>query len=210
MGGGTDVAMESADMVLMRPNVFNVVIAIDLSHSILRCIHRNLFWALAYNVIAIPIAAGLSIPLFHTIIPPWIAGGAMAMSSVSVVLSSLSLLYYQPPNQSLYSNKLNDELNNSNNSINIIHHNGNQNIINDSDHSNSNSNSNNNSNNLSNSYQGISSSISTLVDSPLPSIKSIGLESLLSFADGMLEMDEGKQLLLDKKKKYGTSSDNNV
>jgi P-type Cu+ transporter len=97
MGGGTDVAMESADMVLMRADVFSVVVAIDLSHAILRCIRRNLFWALAYNVIAIPIAAGLSLPLFHAIIPPWVAGGAMAMSSVSVVLSSLSLLYYEPP-----------------------------------------------------------------------------------------------------------------
>jgi hypothetical protein len=97
MGGGTDVAMESADMVLMRADVFSVVVAIDLSHAILRCIRRNLFWALAYNVIAIPIAAGLSVPIFHAIIPPWVAGGAMALSSVSVVISSLSLLYYQPP-----------------------------------------------------------------------------------------------------------------
>lgn len=186
MGGGTDVAMESADMVLMRPNVFNVVIAIDLSHSILRCIHRNLFWALAYNVIAIPIAAGLSIPLFHTMIPPWVAGGAMAMSSVSVVLSSLSLLYYQPPNQSTYS-KLPQNINSTNN----------------------------NSNNIStispsNTYQGIpTSSISTTVDSPMTPSKPRGLESLLSFADGLLEMEEGKQLLIDKKKNYGSSSNDN-
>lgn len=202
MGGGTDVAMESADMVLMRPNVFNVVIAIDLSHSILRCIHRNLFWALAYNVIAIPIAAGLSIPLFHTIIPPWIAGGAMAMSSVSVVLSSLSLLYYQPPDQSKYSNLSNDGRNDNNNNSNNNrnNNNGGYNSINNIDM-----------NSSSNLYQGIqSSSISTLIDSPLPSMKSIGLESLLSFADGLAEMDEGKHLLLDKKKMYGSSSDNNV
>ena len=187
MGGGTDVAMESADMVLMRPNVFNVVIAIDLSHSILRCIHRNLFWALAYNIIAIPIAGGLSIPLFHTMIPPWIAGGAMAMSSVSVVLSSLSLLYYQPPNQSTYSNP---SQNNHSNSF------ANNNLVTSS----------------TNSYLGIpSTSISTTaVDSPLPALKSIGLDSLLSFADGLLEMEEGKQLLLDKKKNYGSSSDSNI
>jgi hypothetical protein len=89
--------MESADMVLMRADIFSVVVAIDLSHAILRCIRRNLFWALAYNVTAIPIAAGLSLPLFHAILPPWVAGGAMAMSSVSVVLSSLSLLGYEPP-----------------------------------------------------------------------------------------------------------------
>jgi P-type Cu+ transporter len=97
MGGGTDVAMESADMVLMRADVFSVVVAIDLSRAILQCIRRNLFWALAYNVVAIPIAAGLSLAIFQTIIPPWVAGGAMALSSVSVVLSSLSLLNYQPP-----------------------------------------------------------------------------------------------------------------
>lgn len=51
IGGGTDVAMESADMVLMRADIFSVVTAIDLSHAILRCIRRNLFWALAYNVV---------------------------------------------------------------------------------------------------------------------------------------------------------------
>lgn len=84
-------------MVLMRADVFSVVVAIDLSHAILQCIRRNLFWALAYNVVAIPIAAGLSLSIFHAIIPPWVAGGAMALSSVSVVLSSLSLRYYQPP-----------------------------------------------------------------------------------------------------------------
>mmetsp|Transcript_17374 Transcript_17374/g.29091 ORF Transcript_17374/g.29091 Transcript_17374/m.29091 type:complete len:1503 (+) Transcript_17374:65-4573(+) len=97
VGGGTDVAMESADMVLMRADLFSVVVAIDLSHSILRCIRRNLFWALAYNVLAIPMAAGLSLVVFNAILPPWVAGGAMAMSSVSVVLSSLTLSLYSPP-----------------------------------------------------------------------------------------------------------------
>ena len=91
------MAMESADMVLMRADIFSVVVAIDLSQAILRCIKRNLFWALAYNVTAIPIAAGLSLPLFDAILPPWVAGGAMALSSVSVVLSSLTLLTYSPP-----------------------------------------------------------------------------------------------------------------
>ena len=84
VGGGTDVAVESADMVLMRADIFSVFIAIDLSHAILRCIKRNLFWALGYNVFAIPLAAGLSLVVFQTIFPPCVAGGAMAMSSVSV------------------------------------------------------------------------------------------------------------------------------
>ena len=97
VGGGTDVAMESADMVLMRADLFSVVVAIDLSHAILKCIRRNLFWALAYNVLAIPMAAGLSLVVFNHILPPWVAGGAMAMSSVSVVLSSLTLSLYSPP-----------------------------------------------------------------------------------------------------------------
>ena len=97
VGGGTDVAVESADMVLMRADIFSVFIAIDLSHAILRCIKRNLFWALGYNVFAIPLAAGLSLVVFQTIFPPWVAGGAMAMSSVSVVLSSLTLSLYSPP-----------------------------------------------------------------------------------------------------------------
>jgi P-type Cu+ transporter len=97
VGGGTDVAVESADMVLMRADIFSVVVAIDLSHAILRCIRRNLFWALAYNVFAIPLAAGMSLVIFQIMFPPWVAGGAMAMSSVSVVLSSLTLSLYSPP-----------------------------------------------------------------------------------------------------------------
>jgi Cu+-exporting ATPase len=97
VGGGTDVAIESADMVLMRADLYSVLIAIDLSHAILRCIKRNLFWALAYNVFAIPIAAGMSLVIFQAMIPPWVAGGAMAMSSVSVVVSSLTLSLYTPP-----------------------------------------------------------------------------------------------------------------
>jgi Cu+-exporting ATPase len=101
IGGGTDVAIESADLVLMSSNIYNVYIAIDLSHAILRCIHRNMFWALAYNVIAIPIAAGALLNIIKRIIPPWVSGAAMAFSSVSVVLSSLSLLNYKPESSKL-------------------------------------------------------------------------------------------------------------
>jgi len=101
IGGGTDVAMDSADMVLMRADLFSVVVAIDLSRAIIRCIKRNLFWALAYNTVAIPIAGGLSLIIFRTIIPPWIAGAAMSLSSVSVVLSSLALLDYTPPSHAM-------------------------------------------------------------------------------------------------------------
>lgn len=96
MGGGTDVAMESADMVLMKADLSSVAIAIDLSREIVKCIKRNLFWALLYNVVAIPLAAGALFPVFKVIVPPWMAGAAMALSSVSVVLSSLSLYNYAP------------------------------------------------------------------------------------------------------------------
>ena len=95
MGGGTEVAIESADVVLMTARLSRVVTALALARATLRCIKRNLFWAVAYNVVAIPLAAGLSLIVFGTILPPWIAGGAMAMSSVSVVLSSLTLLSFR-------------------------------------------------------------------------------------------------------------------
>jgi P-type Cu+ transporter len=87
MGSGTDVAMESADIVLVRPDVRSVGTAIGLSRRTLRIIKQNLGWAFGYNTAAIPLAAlGL--------LNPMIAGGAMAMSSVLVVLNSLRLRRY--------------------------------------------------------------------------------------------------------------------
>ena len=87
MGSGTDVAAESADIVLVRPDVQTVADAIGLSRKTLRVIQENLVWAFGYNTLAIPLAAlGLLTPL--------IAGGAMAMSSVLVVLNSLRLKGY--------------------------------------------------------------------------------------------------------------------
>ena len=99
ISGGTEVAIESADIVLMQANLFSVVTAIDLSRAIVGCIKRNLFWALAYNVTALPLAAGAFIWLLRTMIPPYVAGLAMALSSVSVVVSSLSLCTYNAPKQ---------------------------------------------------------------------------------------------------------------
>jgi len=87
MGSGTDVAMESADIVLVRPDVLAVATAIGLSRRTLRIIKQNLGWAFGYNTAAIPLAAlGL--------LNPMIAGGAMALSSVLVVLNSLRLRRY--------------------------------------------------------------------------------------------------------------------
>ncbi|MCX6776127.1 MAG: heavy metal translocating P-type ATPase [Candidatus Micrarchaeota archaeon] len=90
MSSGTDIAMESGDIVLMRNSLMDVVRAINLSNATLSKIKQNMFWALIYNVVGIPIAAG-ALYSFGIILNPMIAGGAMALSSVSVVTNSLLL-----------------------------------------------------------------------------------------------------------------------
>jgi Cu+-exporting ATPase len=91
MGGGVDVALEAADIVLMRSDLAGVVDAIQLSRRTLRIIRQNLFWAFVYNVIGIPIAAGALYPALGLLLTPAMAAGAMAASSVSVVSNSLRL-----------------------------------------------------------------------------------------------------------------------
>ncbi len=91
IGNGTDVAIESADVILMRNDLMNIVSAIQLSKATLRNIKQNLFWAFIYNVIGIPIAAGLLFIPFGLKLNPMFAAGAMSLSSVSVVLNALSL-----------------------------------------------------------------------------------------------------------------------
>ncbi len=91
IGTGTDVAMESADVVLMHSDVFDIVDAIHLSKATLRNIKQNLFWAFIYNIIGIPFAAGIFYALGGVLLNPVIAGSAMAMSSVSVVSNALRL-----------------------------------------------------------------------------------------------------------------------
>jgi Cu2+-exporting ATPase len=91
MGTGTDVAMESAEMTLIKGSLDKLVTAIELSGRTMRTIRQNLFWAFFYNIIGIPIAAGVLFPLWGILLNPMIAGAAMAFSSVSVVSNSLRL-----------------------------------------------------------------------------------------------------------------------
>jgi len=91
MGTGTDIAIESADVVLMGGDLRSVATAIQLSRSVLANIRQNLVWAFGYNVILIPIAAGVMYPVAGLLLSPMIAAGAMALSSVSVVSNALRL-----------------------------------------------------------------------------------------------------------------------
>ncbi|CAN1828506.1 Copper-transporting ATPase RAN1, partial [Linum perenne] len=97
IGAGTDIAIEAADYVLMRNNLEDVITAIDLSRKTLARIRLNYVFAMVYNVVAIPIAAGVLFPSLRMELPPWAAGACMAMSSVSVVCSSLLLRRYKKP-----------------------------------------------------------------------------------------------------------------
>jgi len=91
LGTGTDVAMASADVALISGDLEAVVAARELSRRTIRTIRQNLFWAFAYNVVGIPVAAGVLYPFFGILLDPMIASAAMAMSSVSVVSNSLRL-----------------------------------------------------------------------------------------------------------------------
>lgn len=95
IGAGTDIALESADVVLVGSNLLDVVDTIGLSRAVIRNIKENLFWAFIYNIIGIPLAAGLLYPGFGLKLSPMIGSAAMSMSSVCVVLNALRLKGYR-------------------------------------------------------------------------------------------------------------------
>jgi Au+-exporting ATPase len=96
VGTGTDIAIEAADVVLMSGNLNGVATAIALSRATIGTIRQNLFWAFAYNIALIPVAAGVLYPAWGLLLSPIFAAGAMAMSSVFVLGNSLRLRGFQP------------------------------------------------------------------------------------------------------------------
>ncbi|MEG1380886.1 MAG: heavy metal translocating P-type ATPase [Ruthenibacterium sp.] len=99
IGAGTDVAIESADIVLMNSNLQDAVTAIHLSKAVLRNIKQNLFWAFFYNSVGIPLAAGVLYPLFGLKLSPMFGAAAMSLSSVCVVTNALRLKRFKAQNQ---------------------------------------------------------------------------------------------------------------
>jgi Cu+-exporting ATPase len=96
LGTGTDVAMETGDLVLVGDSLIGVAHALELSRATVRNIRQNLFGAFIYNTLGIPIAAGALFPFFGILLSPVIAGSAMAFSSVTVVTNANRLRFFQP------------------------------------------------------------------------------------------------------------------
>ncbi|NLC84155.1 MAG: heavy metal translocating P-type ATPase [Ruminococcaceae bacterium] len=99
IGAGTDIAIESADIVLMRSDLQDAVTAVELSKAVIRNIKQNLFWAFAYNIAGIPLAAGVFYSLLNWRLSPMFAAAAMSLSSVSVVTNALRLRRFKPSNR---------------------------------------------------------------------------------------------------------------
>ncbi|MFA6931875.1 MAG: metal-transporting ATPase, partial [Lentisphaeria bacterium] len=110
IGAGSDIAIESADVVLMRSNLSDVVTAILLSKSVIRNIKQNLFWAFFYNMLGIPLAAGVFYVLLGWKLNPMFAAAAMSFSSVSVVLNALRLKRFKPLDAGIVYLKNNNEM----------------------------------------------------------------------------------------------------
>jgi P-type Cu+ transporter len=96
MSSGTDVAIDAADVTLMRDDLRGVIAAIELSRHTMRIVKENLVWAFGYNLVLVPVAAGMLYPIWGLQLSPILAGLAMALSSVSVVANSLRLGRFRP------------------------------------------------------------------------------------------------------------------
>jgi len=96
MGSGADLAQEAGDVLLLRAQPALIPASIDLARATVRIMRQNLFWAAGYNVLGIPIAAGLLYPAFHILFTPWLASAAMALSSICVLSNSLRLRGWRP------------------------------------------------------------------------------------------------------------------
>ena len=101
IGAGTDVAIESADIVLMKSDLMDAVTAVKLSRAVIKNVKENLFWAFFYNALCIPLAAGVFYPLFQIKLNPMIGAAAMSLSSVCVVSNALRLRLFKPNNPSI-------------------------------------------------------------------------------------------------------------
>jgi Cu+-exporting ATPase len=104
MASGTDIAVGAGDLVLCTNNLCAIITAIDLSKTTMRRIYLNYFWALIYNIILMPISAGVLVPANFKL-SPMASGGAMTLSSLSIVVSSLLLALYKPPLQHMEDEK---------------------------------------------------------------------------------------------------------
>ncbi len=96
MGAGSDIAIEASDVTLMRNDLRAVGSAIELARQTMKTMKQNLFWAFIYNVVGIPVAAGILYPIWGIMLSPILASAAMALSSVSVVTNSLRLRVWKP------------------------------------------------------------------------------------------------------------------
>ena len=96
MGTGADLAQEAGDVLLLRAQPSSIPAALDLAQATLRVMRENLVWAAVYNLLGIPLAAGMLYPFLHILLTPWVAAAAMALSSVSVLMNSLRLRRWRP------------------------------------------------------------------------------------------------------------------
>ncbi len=128
VGSGTDIAIDSADVILMKDSLMDVVNAIDLSKAVMRNIKMNLFWAFFYNILCIPLAAGVFYLPFGIKLNPMIGSAAMSISSVCVVLNALRLRFFKinsqnanyPENKNVLTDSLNINNNNNEKGVNAM------------------------------------------------------------------------------------------